>query len=211
MKEYIYILSRIADKLDTLGDIECEPPRADLYSFNGRLEMTQSLANVVHSNPHLATDITRGSSRALPLTSDHLLLRGSRIKNTEWAIGCAVYTGQHTKLAMNSRITRSKISSSETYINKFLVFFLVVLVSMVTVSYFMKRYDMFDCNHYPTSNIHSFCHFAFIQIQRYVLPGTPSVLGIPCRRQQRFTFYPRIFFIFNFIQQHHTDIIVCHH
>lgn len=94
------------------------------------------LRDPVHSN----SETGRDSSRALPLTSDHLLLRGSRIKNTEWAIGCAVYTGQNTKLAMNSCITRSKISSSETFINKFLVFFLVVLISMVTVSYFMKRY-----------------------------------------------------------------------
>lgn len=137
---YVYIYVYV-DKLDTLGVIECEPPRADLYSFNGRLELMQSWCNTINNNPNLpATDITRDSSRALPLTSDHLLLRGSRIKNTEWAIGCAVYTGQYTKLAMNSRITRSKISSSETYINKFLVFFLIVLVSMVTVSYFMKRF-----------------------------------------------------------------------
>jgi phospholipid-translocating ATPase len=112
-----------------------------LYAFNGRLELATSLNRDPISHHSAGTESATGreSSRALPLTADHLLLRGSRIKNTEWAIGCAVYTGQNTKLAMNSCITRSKISSSETYINKFLVFFLVILVSMVTVSYFMKR------------------------------------------------------------------------
>uniref|UniRef100_A0A182SGQ4 Phospholipid-transporting ATPase n=1 Tax=Anopheles maculatus TaxID=74869 RepID=A0A182SGQ4_9DIPT len=77
----------------------------------------------------------------LPLAAENLLLRGSRIRNTEWAIGCAVYTGQQTKLALNSRMTTSKMSSSERYVNKYLVFFLVLLVVIVTVSYFLKRYN----------------------------------------------------------------------
>lgn len=129
------------DKLHTIGSIECEHPRADLYVFNGRLKLSTSFVRdqQLYQSAPPPTDTGRESRRALPLTADHLLLRGSRIKNTEWAIGCAVYTGQNTKLAMNSCIMRSKISSSETYINKFLIFFLVVLVSMVTVSYFMKR------------------------------------------------------------------------
>lgn len=84
-------------------------------------------------------DTLRHNRRTLPLTADHLLLRGSRIRNTEWAIGCAVYTGQNTKLAINSQTVRSKISSSEKFINKFLIFFLFVLITMVTFAYFMKR------------------------------------------------------------------------
>lgn len=72
--------------------------------------------------------------------AENLLLRGSRVKNTESVIGCAVYTGQSTKLALNSKMTKYKMSSSEKFINKFLVFFLVLLISVVTVSYFMKVY-----------------------------------------------------------------------
>lgn len=80
--------------------------------------------------------------------ADNLLLRGSRIKNTEWAIGCAVYTGQSTKLSLNSRLTRNKMSSSEAYVNKYLVFFLVLLIAMVIVSYFSKNYfDQFAWEH----------------------------------------------------------------
>lgn len=67
------------------------------------------------------------------------MLRGSRVKNTDWAVGCAVYTGQYTKLALNSKITSSKMSSSEQFINKYLIFFLVLLTAIVTVCYFMKR------------------------------------------------------------------------
>ncbi|XP_053667670.1 phospholipid-transporting ATPase IF [Anopheles marshallii] len=116
------------ERLHTVGRIEYERPHTDLYSFNGRIELAEMH---VHGGEH----------SVLPLAAENLLLRGSRIRNTEWAIGCAVYTGQQTKLALNSRMTTSKMSSSERYVNKYLVFFLVLLVVIVTVSYFLKRYN----------------------------------------------------------------------
>ncbi|EAA06286.6 AGAP000390-PA [Anopheles gambiae str. PEST] len=116
------------DRLHTIGRIEYERPHTDLYSFNGRIELADAY-------------VAAGDHSVLPLATENLLLRGSRIRNTEWAIGCAVYTGQQTKLALNSRMTTSKMSSSERYVNKYLVFFLVLLVVIVTVSYFLKRYN----------------------------------------------------------------------
>ncbi|XP_058127201.1 phospholipid-transporting ATPase IF [Anopheles ziemanni] len=116
------------ERLHTIGRIEYELPHTNLYSFKGRIELADC---------HLAA----GEHSLLPLMTENLLLRGSRIKNTEWAIGCAVYTGQQTKLALNSKMTTNKMSSSERYINKYLVFFLVLLVAIVTVSYFLKRYN----------------------------------------------------------------------
>ncbi|XP_053678428.1 phospholipid-transporting ATPase IF [Anopheles nili] len=116
------------ERLQSLGRIEYEKPHTDLYHFNGRIELAD-----VH--------VTAGEHSVLPLAAENLLLRGSRIRNTEWAIGCAVYTGQQTKLALNSRMTTNKMSSSEQFVNKYLVFFLVLLVGIVTVSYFLKRYN----------------------------------------------------------------------
>ncbi len=77
------------DKLHTLGTIECEQPRTDLYTFNGRIEL-----GPIHRKERdsVLTEFNEGR-HTLPLMADNLLLRGSRIKNTEWAIGCAVYTG----------------------------------------------------------------------------------------------------------------------
>ena len=54
--------------------IEVPHPVADLYTFYGRLDIP--------------------NSNSLALNTDNLMLRGSRVKNTEWAIGCAVYTGK---------------------------------------------------------------------------------------------------------------------
>uniref|UniRef100_A0A182W5N6 Phospholipid-transporting ATPase n=1 Tax=Anopheles minimus TaxID=112268 RepID=A0A182W5N6_9DIPT len=116
------------ERLHTIGRIEYERPNTNLYSFNGRIE----LADVY---------VGGGEHSVLPLSAENLLLRGSRIRNTEWAIGCAAYTGQQTKLALNSKMTTSKMSSSERYVNKYLVFFLVLLVTIVTVSYLLKRYN----------------------------------------------------------------------
>ncbi|XP_004520903.1 probable phospholipid-transporting ATPase IF isoform X2 [Ceratitis capitata] len=111
------------NELHKLGVIECESPKTDLYSFNGKIELAG------------------GEGRILPLSSDNVLLRGSRVKNTECVIGCAVYTGMTTKLQLNSRLTRNKTASSETYVNRFLVVILLMLIVIVTMMYLFKRYE----------------------------------------------------------------------
>lgn len=135
-------------KLHTLGVIECEQSHTDLYSFNGRIELPQTInrVSVIPTDLELQTGLHN-----VPLMAENLMLRGSRVKNTEWAIACAVYTGQNTKLALNSKITKNKMSSSEQFINKYLLFFIVLLLAVVTVGYFMKRY--YDFNH-PLHNFY---------------------------------------------------------
>lgn len=130
------------DKLRTLGEIECEPPQPDLYTFTGRVNVNPDIG----INMNNSVDQLDGTQ--LPLMTDNLLLRGSKVRNTEWVIGCAVYTGPYTKLALNSRLTRNKMSSSEKWINRYLVFFLILLVASVTVSYILKRfYDARGAKH----------------------------------------------------------------
>lgn len=129
-------------KLHTLGTIECEQSHTDLYSFNGRIELPSTInrISVIPTDMELQTGLHN-----IPLMAENLMLRGSRVKNTEWAIACAVYTGQFTKLALNSKITKNKMSSSEQFINKYLAFFILMLLAVVSVSYFMKRY--YDIQH----------------------------------------------------------------
>ncbi|KAH8418901.1 hypothetical protein KR222_003800 [Zaprionus bogoriensis] len=111
------------NEMHKLGVIECESPSTDLYNFNGKIELTG------------------GEGRVLPLSAENVLLRGSRVKNTECVIGCAIYTGMTTKLQLNSRLTRNKTASSETYVNRFLIFILITLIAIVTLLYFLKRYN----------------------------------------------------------------------
>jgi phospholipid-translocating ATPase len=132
-------------KLHTLGMIECEQSHTDLYSFNGRIELPSNInrISVIPTDMELQTGLHN-----IPLMAENLMLRGSRVRNTEWAIACAVYTGQQTKLALNSKITKNKMSSSEQFINKYLAFFIVILLGVVTVSYLVKiYYDRFHPEH----------------------------------------------------------------
>lgn len=81
----------LSDKLHTLGVIECEQPRTDLYTYNGRLELSAMYTKDRHST--MLNVPPPDKPQAIPLMTENILLRGSRIKNTDWAIGCAVYTG----------------------------------------------------------------------------------------------------------------------
>lgn len=110
------------NQLHLLGTIECESATADLYSFNGKIEVHGTLEMPI-----------------LPLSAENVLLRGSRVKNTEYIVGCAIYTGMRTKLGLNSQMTRNKFSSSEFYINRFLFAILIGLIALVTIFYFLKR------------------------------------------------------------------------
>nr|CAD7203668.1 unnamed protein product [Timema douglasi] len=75
-----------------------------------------------------------------PIGTENLLLRGARLKNTEFVFGCAVYTGQETKLALNSRLTSNKFSTVEKSINGFLLFFMGLLLVEVALCLGLKYY-----------------------------------------------------------------------
>ncbi|ELU14116.1 hypothetical protein CAPTEDRAFT_203466 [Capitella teleta] len=82
------------------ASIECEQPTTDLYKFVVIVK---------------------------PLSADNLLLRGSRLKNTQYVFGCAVYTGQDTKISQNSKFKSHKYSRVEKKMNTFLLIFLGAL------------------------------------------------------------------------------------
>lgn len=76
--------------------ITCQHPLADLYSFYGKLEINNGSETI---SGHL--------------TIDNLLLRGSKVKDNEYAVGYTVYTGQDTKLSLNSKTICNKFSTAE--------------------------------------------------------------------------------------------------
>lgn len=54
-----------------------------------------------------------------------LLYRGSRLKNTKWVYGLAIYTGRNTKIMMNSEGSAQKMSQIERKVNRILIFILL--------------------------------------------------------------------------------------
>lgn len=107
------------------GVIECEKPNSDLYEFIGTLKLDGA------------------DSAGYSLGPDNLLVRGSRLQNTSFIYGVAVYTGHETKLALNSRLTSNKFSSVEKTANRYLIAYLMILMTF-SVSFTGIRFAIWN-------------------------------------------------------------------
>ncbi|XP_052783537.1 phospholipid-transporting ATPase IF-like isoform X3 [Mya arenaria] len=147
--------------------IECQQPTPDLYSFVGNM-------TIVRDN---------GEHTVRPLGPEHVLLRGARLKNTAFIYGCAIYTGNETKLALNSRPKSTKFSRIERRMNTFLLIFLLILAAESMFSTGLKYWYAFrprvgqpwyvpekekDINVTPLRILEDF--LAFVVLYNYVIP-----------------------------------------
>lgn len=89
------IMGQAKDILDgtNCASVTCEEKNESIYTFQGKL--------------------TVPGDAPIPLTADEMMLRGSSLRNTEWAIGIAVYTGHDTKVMMNQSEAPNKMSRIE--------------------------------------------------------------------------------------------------
>ena len=76
------------------GEIECEKPNEQLYSYEGRIMI---------------------NGDTIPLDTTNLVLRGMSLRNTEHIYGLAVFTGHETKVMMNSAESKYKKSRLEVF------------------------------------------------------------------------------------------------
>ena len=58
-------------------------------------------------------------------------LRGTQLRNTDYILGVAVYTGGDTKMSQNSKINANKFSSVERTINLCFIAYLLLLLAEV--------------------------------------------------------------------------------
>jgi len=83
--------------------IHCHPPDMMLYEFNARAEVM---------------------GEELPLngmsSGGQFLQRSTKLKNTKWVMGVAVYTGKETKIQMNMNDPPNKVSDIEKSLNSFI-------------------------------------------------------------------------------------------
>ncbi|XP_062228745.1 putative phospholipid-transporting ATPase 9 isoform X2 [Phragmites australis] len=77
--------------------IKCEDPNANLYSFVGTMEW---------------------KGRRYPLSPQQLLLRDSKLRNTDYIYGAVIFTGHDTKLMQNATDPPSKRSKIEKKMDK---------------------------------------------------------------------------------------------
>lgn len=53
---------------------------------------------------------------SIPLSMDNMVLRGTRLKNTDYIYGIVVYTGKDTRLGRNLQKSDAKMSTLERYV-----------------------------------------------------------------------------------------------
>ncbi|CAL4895276.1 unnamed protein product [Urochloa decumbens] len=97
--------------------IRCEDPNAHLYSFVGNIE--------IQGQQH-------------PLSPQQLLLRDSKLRNTEFVYGAVVFTGHDTKVMQNAMKVPSKRSNIERKMDRIIYLLLssLVLISAIGSVFF---------------------------------------------------------------------------
>lgn len=92
--------------------VRCEDPNPNLYTFVGNLTL---------------------ESHSYPLGPSQLLLRDSKLRNTDHVYGVVVFTGPDTKVVRNSTASPSKRSLIERKMDKviYVLFSLLVLISLI--------------------------------------------------------------------------------
>lgn len=86
------------------GYVECENPNDILYKFEGTMGLGGDQKDVI-----------------VPLNTDQMLLRGSSLRNTDFAYGLVVFTGHETKIMKNSTGSKAKFSKLEIATNTYIV------------------------------------------------------------------------------------------
>ncbi|XP_077253385.1 putative phospholipid-transporting ATPase 5 [Tasmannia lanceolata] len=110
-----------------IATIRCEDPNPNLYSFVGNLEFE----NQLHA-----------------LSPSQVLLRDSKLRNTDYVYGVVIFSGMDTKVVQNSTASpskRSRIEKKMDYII-YLLFTVLVLISLISSigSSLFTQYDMKD-------------------------------------------------------------------
>ncbi|EXB65552.1 Putative phospholipid-transporting ATPase 9 [Morus notabilis] len=97
---------------DFKAAVKCEDPNVNLYSFIGTLEFEE---------------------QQYPLSPQQLLLRDSKLRNTDYIYGVVIFTGHDTKVIQNSTDPPSKRSKLEKKMDKIIYFLFSLLFLMAFV------------------------------------------------------------------------------
>lgn len=116
-------LSRKKILNDAKGVVECEYPTQDLYSlkanFRNNIDDEKRFPLNAKSSSRL---LDVGKTLSYSFTALDMLLRGTRVRNTAYAIGLVVYTGHNTKIQLNSSAPPSKFSQMDVAINRVVLY-----------------------------------------------------------------------------------------
>jgi len=104
----------VQQRLHVLSEarVEAEAPQTSIHVFTGTFTLQQAQDS---------------------LSADNLLLRGTVLRNTKFALGVVIYTGRETRMVMNSRQVPLKLSNLEGVTNSVMI---VVLLAQGLMAFF---------------------------------------------------------------------------
>lgn len=109
------------------SELTTEPPDAHINTFSGLLKLPE-LATIDEEDPNNSP-----RDQEIPLGADNLLLRGAVLRNTEWAIGVACFTGTDTKLSQNTVEAPAKFSQLDLITNKLVI--ILIFIELICIVY----------------------------------------------------------------------------
>lgn len=72
--------------------------------------------------------------KKISLGADNMILRGCKLRNTEFVIGVTVFTGHDTKIMQNSAKAQYKFSTLETMSNRAILMVLGTQFTLATIA-----------------------------------------------------------------------------
>jgi len=115
LKQGLEVTSSLHEDFE-LGDfkatVKCEDPNANLYSFVGSMEYEE---------------------QQYPLSPQQLLLRDSKLRNTDYIYGAVIFTGHDTKVIQNSTDAPSKRTKVEKKMDRVIYFMFCIVFLMAFV------------------------------------------------------------------------------
>jgi len=121
---------------DLSATFKFELPNARIHNFNGSV----MIDHVVHS-----------------LDTQHLMLRGAQLRNTDWIVGVVAYAGEDTKLSRNQQQPPSRMSVMEKRLNMYVIYMFILQVRCPRTAAFCYEF---------------FCLVLFVWVRAWLLPRT---------------------------------------
>ena len=120
------------------GVVFADRPNPELYQLNGKMHLKYN-NNLTISEELKVVDI--------PLDSKQLLLKGAKLKNTQWVMGIVVYSGLNCKIMKNAKDPVTKYSSVEKLMNQALIFIFIFqgilcVICAVLRGYYYKKNNL---------------------------------------------------------------------
>ena len=132
--------------------IECELPNKSIYTFTGNLitveppkpSRSRSSSRETRGSRSYSKDVIdvtidaeeaekKSDDGKVPILPSSILLRGASLRNTDYIIGVAIFTGHQTKIMMNASRSPSKRSTVEKKLDKVILFMFFLLFTLCTV------------------------------------------------------------------------------